>query len=376
MRHGYAFALVAILVSGCTSSPSGHPGSPGTAGTGSGSGGTGGVGPGPTAGSGGTSPGGGGAGSSGAAGSIAGGGTGGTATGGSGGGAGTLGAGGAGGAQGGGGQGGGQAGGSTGGAGSSAAAPSAGCGKSGRPAGGVVTVANDHIYNFPTSYDGTKPMPLVIALHGANNSNTSLQGLSNGSRLETNFVRAFPKSNTAAWVFGGGTGADSQRITTIYNELLASYCIDTRRVFLTGHSSGAQMSVQMVCAAGGDKRFKAVAPVAASKYCNQLTPIPVMYIQGMMDAMRGNSDGANVVAVFTASNTCTTSTLPYTAVAACNSTLDGKPVNPGCIAYQGCSQPTIWCSHNDNGYNLTDGHEHGWPCFASNAMADFFLSLP
>ena len=40
----------------------------------------------------------------------------------------------------------------------------------------------------------------------------------------------------------------------------------------------------------------------------------------------------------------------------------------------GCS--TVWCSHNDSGYNLTDGHMHGWPCFASNAIADFFLGLP
>ena len=35
-----------------------------------------------------------------------------------------------------------------------------------------------------------------------------------------------------------------------------------------------------------------------------------------------------------------------------------------------------WHELADNGYNLTDGHEHGWPCFASNAIADFFLGLP
>jgi polyhydroxybutyrate depolymerase len=219
-------------------------------------------------------------------------------------------------------------------------------------------------------------MPLVIALHGANNPNTILQTLSKGSRLETNFVRAFPKSNGSAWSFSNGTGADSLRISAIYDELLASYCIDTSRVFLTGHSSGAQMAVQMMCVAGGDKRFKAVAPVAASKYCDMLTPVPVMYIQGMMDAQRGGGDGANVVAVFTASNTCQSTSSAYAPVAACNSSFDTKPVDPHCVSYAGCSKPTIWCSHNDNGYNLTDGHEHGWPCFASNAIADFFSSLP
>jgi hypothetical protein len=101
-----------------------------------------------------------------------------------------------------------------------------------------------------------------------------------------------------------------------------------------------------------------------------------MYIQGMMDAMRGNRDGADVVAVFTASNMCAATATPYAPVAPCNSLFDGMHVNPGCISYQRCSQPTIWCSHNDNTYNLTDGREHGWPCFANNAIAAFFLSLP
>jgi predicted esterase len=277
---------------------------------------------------------------------------------------------------------GGQSGASTGGAsgsgtgGASAVVPSAGCGKAGRPPNGEVSVPNDRIYDFPTTYDGTKPFPAVIGLHGANNPNTILQMLSKGSRLESEFVRVFPKSNGSAWQYNNGTGPDMMRIADIYTELLANYCVDTNRIFLMGHSSGAQMSVHMMCAAGGDKRFKAYAPVAASKYCDMLTPAPVMYIQGMMDAQRGGGDGKDVVDVFVASNKCMAQTMPDTAVPMCNSTFDQKPVNPGCVTYQGCTQPTIWCSHNDNGYNLTDGHMHGWPCFASNAIADFFLGLP
>ncbi len=262
--------------------------------------------------------------------------------------------------------------GSGGGAGSVQAVPSAGCGKSGRPANGVVTVANDHIYNFPTTYDGQKPMPLVIALHGANSPNTSLQGQTNGSRLDTNFIRAFPKSAGSAWVIG----TDGPRLTTIISDLFQNYCVDTSRVFATGHSSGAQMVVQMLCVSGGEKRFKAVAPVAASRYCAKVSPIPVMYIQGMMDMMRGDGNGIDVVNVFASSNMCGAASSPYGGVAACNSTLDRQPVTSGCVTYQSCVQPTVWCSHNDNGYNATDGNMHGWPCFASNAMADFFLNLP
>jgi len=80
---------------------------------------------------------------------------------------------------------------------------SAGCGKAGRPAGGRIMVTNDHIYDFPATYDGMKPMPLFFALHGANNPNTLIESQNNGSRLATNFVRVYPKSTGAAW--SGGT---------------------------------------------------------------------------------------------------------------------------------------------------------------------------
>lgn len=254
----------------------------------------------------------------------------------------------------------------------SPAVPSAGCGKSGRPANGVVTVESDHIYNFPANYDGKKALPLLIALHANGNPYTQLQGVSNGTRLETNFVRAFPKSAGAGWVLN----TDAARISAVYDDLLANYCVDTSRVFLTGHSSGAQMAVQLLCVAGGERRFKAVAPVAASKYCQKIAPIPVMYIQGMKDAMRGNGNGMDVVNFFSASNGCSSASMADDAVAGCNSTFDRMPVQPGCVSYQGCMQPTVWCSHNDNAYNASDGNQHGWPCFASNAMADFFLGLP
>lgn len=368
MRPCFALAPIAFWLAGCSSSPAAGPGAAGApvgAGGSIGSGGAGGAPQQPSGGSGGAGPGA--SGGSTAAGTSSGGSSsGGMSGGGSGPAPGGASAGGSAGASGGAG------GGSPGGA----PVKSAGCGKAGRPSGGEVVVPDDRIYDFPESYDGNEPMPLVIALHGANNPNTILQTLSDGSRLETKFVRAFPKSNGSAWSFSGGTGADSQRISSIYDEALASYCIDTSRVFLMGHSSGAQMATQMMCKTGGDPRFKAVAPVAASKYCDTLTPVPVMYIQGMMDAQRGNGNGANVVAVFSSSNSCTAQTMPYAPVMACNSDFDSKPVDPGCVSYQGCSEPTIWCSHNDNTYNLTDGHQHGWPCFASDAIADFFLSLP
>ncbi|WP_438030729.1 hypothetical protein [Sorangium sp. So ce233] len=106
------------------------------------------------------------------------------------------------------------------------------------------------------------------------------------------------------------------------------------RVFATGHSSGAQMIVQILTHRSDAEHMnvRAVAPVAASDYGALQVPTPVMYIQG-----------------------------------------NGRAVNPGCISYSGCSEPTIWCSHDDPAYSNTS---HGVPCFAIQAMHDLFADMP
>jgi len=248
---------------------------------------------------------------------------------------------------------------------SSTAVPSAGCGKSGKPSD---VKTSDHIYNFPASYDGMKPFPLFIGFHAAGNPIDQIQGLTNGSAIETNYVRSFGKSAGNEWVYN----TDINKVLGWYDEVMANYCIDKSRVFAAGHSSGAQMIVQILTKsdAATHMGFKAVAPVAASNYGAITAPIPVMYIQGKMDNVR-NSDGADVVARFTAVNKCSSTSMPYSSVAMCQSS--GTNVTPGCVSYDGCMEPTIWCSHNDPQYSNTN---HGWPCFATKAMADFFAALP
>ena len=254
--------------------------------------------------------------------------------------------------------------------GSATAVPSAGCGKSGRPSGGTVTVANDHIYDFPASYDGTKPFPLLIGFHAAGNPIDHIKTLIKGSAFETNYVRAYGKSAGNEWVYN----TDLSKVTKIYDELMSTYCIDKSRVFATGHSSGAQMIVQILTHSDAAQHFafKSVAPVAASNYGAIVSPIPVMYIQGKMDNVR-NSNGSDVVARFTSVNKCSSTTMPYSSVMSCSSTQNGAKVTPGCVSYQSCMQPTVWCSHDDPNYSSTN---HGWPCFANTAIYEFFGGLP
>jgi polyhydroxybutyrate depolymerase len=263
---------------------------------------------------------------------------------------------------------------------STTATPSAGCAEAnGRPQGGSVTVSGQHYFSFPESYDGTKPLPVLVGFHGCggNNRGTDLEStewmrLTESSAFKTEYVRAVPVSTATGgcWDYGD----DIPRVKAMYDELVTNYCVDTSRVFATGHSSGAQFIVQLLLSShtadAQHLKFKGVAPVAASDYGAMTGPIPVMYIQGVMDSQRGGGDGRETVDKFRTANSCEASSMPYPQVMGCQS--DNGAVDPGCVVYDGCDAPTVWCSHNDPAY---DGTMHGVPCFGVKAMYDFFQGL-
>lgn len=260
--------------------------------------------------------------------------------------------------------------------------PSAGCAKAeARPSGGQVIVAGKYYFTFPTNYDGKKPFPVFLGFHGCGagnrgttKDNTEWISLSKGTAFENDYVRAVPISSDAGgcWNYA----IDVPAVLKMYDDLIANHCVDTAAVFATGHSSGAQLLVQIL----SDKHptdaqhlnIKAVAPVAASDYGAVSGPTPIMYIQGKMDAERGNGDGHETVERFKTANKCMNSSTAYAPVMGCTSQGGGATVAPGCVSYAGCTVPTIWCSHNDPFYS---GTMHGVPCFGMKAMSDFFQTF-
>ena len=251
--------------------------------------------------------------------------------------------------------------------------PSAGCSKmTPRPSGGMVSVSMQSLYEFPTGYDGKTPFPLVIALHACGNPNTEFVNQFKGTGFANDYVRMYPNTPDSGQCWSSYTG-DIARITQQFDDITANYCIDLNRVFGVGHSSGAQMLVNITAHKTDTQhlKLKAVSPVAADPF-NVAEPMPVLYIDGMMDNQRSADSAKNAVAKFRAANMCMDTSKPYAPVMTCKSTQNGAAVNPGCIIYDGCSVPTIWCSHNDPNYSNT---EHGIPCFAITAMYDFFKSL-
>ena len=278
------------------------------------------------------------------------------------------------------GSGGGTAGGSTGGAGGGGNHPvkaSAGCSK----ASTQVTIPNSLVI-VPPGYTGKDPVPVVIAFHAAGNDNTSIQNTFKNSDLAKKYLMVFPNSTSATTSnkTGWSVGADKGRYTEVQAAILSQACVDENRVYATGHSSGAQFIVALLCS--GDANFDAIAPVASSVYCQKWKngAVPSLIIHGVKDEERtkynlNDGDGKKDLQPYLTSNMCSMTSTPFQAdVSKCSNIqgIDGKPFSSGCVEFSGCSVKTRWCNHNDPNYGTTN---HGIPCFGVRAIYDFFESL-
>lgn len=255
-------------------------------------------------------------------------------------------------------------------------AASPGCGS----AAGIPSAVNvpNTIVTFPPSYDGSTPVPLVLWFHGAGRTNEEMRTIDSrtvGSALEDNYVNAFVKSTGNAW----DIGADYARFNAVLDQMLNELCIDTEHLFAVGHSSGAQFIAQMLGnASARETRLAGVVPVASSRFNNPAwEPVPTLVIHGLNDTSRpGDANGAQDIVQYTEANRCAAGTAPL-AVPTCNSIAPGNvAVNPGCVSYQGCAAPTLFCNHDDPNY-IDNGNptNHGWPCFANPQIFEFFESL-
>jgi polyhydroxybutyrate depolymerase len=244
-----------------------------------------------------------------------------------------------------------------------------------------LTIPNS-LVGTPNGYTGATPVPAVIAFHAAGNDNTSIQGAFRDSDLADNYLMVYPNSTSATTTNKNGWNmqADKNRYLEVQAALLSQGCVDENRIYATGHSSGAQFVVQLLCS--GDADFDAVAPVASSVYCQEWEngPVPALIIHGVQDVERtmyGLNDGNGMkdLQPYLTSNACGSMSTPFDPdLSRCGNVqgVNGMPFNDGCVEFSGCSAKTLWCNHNDPQYGTSN---HGIPCFGVRAIYDFFESL-
>jgi len=160
-----------------------------------------------------------------------------------------------------------------------------------------------HIY-VPLSYDKTKQMPLVIALHGGFGTGKAMEKLTLGgfNRLseKEGFIVVYPDGIERGW--NDGRGAEETRwrahkeniddvgfISALIDHLAKELNIDEKRVYVTGISNGALMSSRLACEL--TEKIAAIAPVAGTiaermfPRCSPSKPISVLIIHGTDDPL-------------------------------------------------------------------------------------------
>ena len=94
---------------------------------------------------------------------------------------------------------------------------------------------------IPKSYDGAKPLPLLVALHGMGGDENSMfdaykEGLLKREAEREGFLVACPKGRDSASMYRGSAEQD---VLDVIAEVERDYKVDLNRVYLMGHSMGA-----------------------------------------------------------------------------------------------------------------------------------------
>ncbi len=202
----------------------------------------------------------------------------------------------------------------------------------------------------PGNYDSTVKHPLLVvfAPAGANRAKTEkMTGLT------------FP-ATSAGFIIAYADHPELSPTTTIDlgsipEQVAKSWCVDSQRIYLTGHSDGGTAAMALAFMAGTQHIPTAIAPSAAGVSHIDLEghecpdPISVMVMHSSKDRLFPNY-GLDSSGWWAACNQC-----------------DPIPdqLDNGCIAYTGCKQnvQTWYCEGRDS-------HSH-WPN-NNAAMIDFF----
>ena len=137
------------------------------------------------------------------------------------------------------------------------------------------------------SYDRTRPMPLVIVLHGARDSGRKMAWLTcygfNKLSDRDGFIVVYPDAIDGKW--GQENIDDVGFISALIDHFVEDLDIEERRVYATGMSNGAFMTNLLACELSG--KIAAIAPVSGTMPKDFVPlpsrPISILIIHGDKD---------------------------------------------------------------------------------------------
>ncbi len=160
---------------------------------------------------------------------------------------------------------------------------------------------------MPASYDASRPVPLVVLLHGYTASGNDVDAYFDmaAAAERDGFVYVTPdgtkdghgdrfwNATDACCNFGHSTVDDVAYLSSVIADIESKLAIDPKRIAVVGHSNGGFMSYRMACERAD--LLAAIVSVAGETYadpadCKPSEPVSVVQVQGTADEVI-NFDG-------------------------------------------------------------------------------------
>jgi polyhydroxybutyrate depolymerase len=155
-------------------------------------------------------------------------------------------------------------------------------------------VAREYLLHAPVAYDGSRPVPLVVSLHGAGGWPGLQRDVSGWNDLADahGFLVVYPSADVdrgpRVWALNGGQRliTDARFIADLIARLEARYRIDPSRIYVDGLSGGGGMAFVLSCTI--PDRIAAVGIVAGAhllpwRWCPERRAIPLVAYHGTAD---------------------------------------------------------------------------------------------
>jgi len=210
-------------------------------------------------------------------------------------------------------------------------------------------VTRDYVLHIPPAYDGTTPLPLVFDVHGYTSFATEQLMRSKWDQMadKENFIVIDPDGINQSWNAGNCCGRNDVDDVGFFREMVkqatADLCIDSKRVYVSGHSNGGAMTYRLACEAADI--FAAASPVCGwmgIASCKPSRPIAMLEIRALDDG-RVPYDGGGIA-------TSAASDLSVWLG------LDMCAGTPGALGQNGVCTVDVSC---DQGTQVAECHPHG-----------------
>jgi polyhydroxybutyrate depolymerase len=160
-----------------------------------------------------------------------------------------------------------------------------------------------YILHIPSSYNGTKEVPLVVFLHGGGGNSQSAQGFTNFNQISKDngflmvYPQAFSESSANSYVWADGRGLapdvlgidDVDYIDKLVTALKNEYKINSKKVYICGFSNGSFLTQRI--AFEKNTQFAAIGTLGGTmnqslfNTGNPSRAIPMMYVFGTTDPL-------------------------------------------------------------------------------------------